>query len=109
MRYALRMMRKTPGFTVVAVVTLALGIGANTAIFSVVNALILRPLPVTDPARILTVTASSAARGVRDYSLSLASYETLRDQNRLLSGVAAFCGDSLALTGSEVPEQLQAA
>ena len=109
MRYALRMMRKTPGFTAVAVVTLALGIGANTAIFSVVNALILRPLPVTDPTRILTVTASSAARGVADYSLSLASYETLRDQNRLLSGVAAFCGDSLALTGSEVTEQLQAA
>jgi putative ABC transport system permease protein len=109
MRYALRMMWKSPAFTAVAVVTLALGIGANTAIFSVVNALLLHPLPIADPARIVTVTASSAARGVRDYNLSLTSYETLRDQSHLLSGVAAFCGDSLTFTGGEFPEHLATA
>ena len=109
MRYAFRLLRKSPAFTAVAVLTLALGIGANTAIFSVVDALILQPLPLADPAHMVTVTASSAVRGVRDYSLSLASYETLRDQNRLLSGVAAYTGDSLALTGGEIAEQLNAA
>jgi putative ABC transport system permease protein len=109
MRYALRMMRKSPAFTAVAVVTLALGIGANTAIFSVVNALVLQPLPIKDPSRIVAVTASSAVRNVRDYVLSLASYETLRDQSRLLSDVAAYCGDSLILTGADVPEQLPTA
>src|SRR5215471_6566854 len=109
MRYALRMLRKNPGFTAVAVGTLGLGIGANTAIFSVVNALVLQPLPVKDPARIVTITASSAARGVSGYSVSLASYESVRDGSRTLASVAAWAGDSLALTGGEAPEQLTAA
>jgi predicted permease len=109
MRYALRMMRKNPGFTAVAVGTLALGIGANTAIFSVVNALVLQPLPVKDPERIVAVSANSASRGVRGYSISLAAYESLRDGGKLFSGVAAWCGDSLTLTGGDSPEQLAAA
>src|SRR5258708_6501700 len=106
MRYALRTMRKSPGFTAVAIITLALGIGANTTIFTVVNALVLQPLPVKDPSRILAIAASSASRGVTGSGVSLASYETIRDGSRLLSGVAAFCGDSVTLTGAENPEQL---
>src|SRR5260370_4947126 len=109
MRYTLRTMRKSPGFTTVAVVTLALGIGANTAIFTVVNALVLQPLPVKDPSRILAIAASSASRGVTASGVSLASYETIRDGSRLLSGVAVLCGDSGPLTGTENPEQLVAA
>ncbi len=109
MRYALRIMRKSPAFTAIAVVTLALGIGANTAIFSVVNALVLQPLPVADPSRIVAITASSASRGVNSYRLSLTSYETLRDQNRLLAMAAAFSPDSMTFTCGDVPEQLQAA
>src|SRR5258708_23773319 len=104
MRYALRTMRKSPGFTAVAIITLALGIGANTTIFTVVNALVLQPLPVKDPSRILAIAASSASRGVTGSGVSLASYETIRDGSRLLSGVVAFCGDSVTLTGSENPE-----
>ena len=109
MRYALRMMRKSPAFTAVAVLTLALGIGANTAIFSVVNALVLQPLPVADPAHLVAISASSVSRGLNGYNISLASYEALRDQSHLLSGVAAYGFDSLVLTGTDVPEQLAAA
>src|SRR5205823_2564574 len=106
---AIRMLRKSPGFSIVAVATLALGIGANTAIFSVLNSMILKPLPAAEPDRIVAVIASNPARGLRDYMLSLASYETLRDQSRQFSAVAAYCGHSLTLTGSDVAEDLQAA
>src|SRR5687768_3199081 len=61
LRYAFRMLRKTPGFTVVALVTLAVGIGVNTAVFTVVNALLLRPLPFPDPGRLATVTTFSSS------------------------------------------------
>ena len=109
LRDALRMIRKNPGFAAVAIGTLALGIGANTAIFSVVNATLLAPLPVKDPTRIVAVTASSAARGLTNYAVSLASYENLRDGSKLLTDAAAFAGDSLTLTGGETPEQVPAA
>ena len=109
LRYALRMMIKSPGFTAVAVLTLALGIGANTAIFSVVNALVLRPLPLSDPDRLMLISVSNPARGFRGSSFSLASYEALRDRNRSFSGIAGFCFDALTLTGGAEPEQLAAA
>jgi predicted permease len=103
------MMRKTPGFTAVAVGTLALGIGANTAIFSVVNALVLQPLPVKDPEHIVAISASSAARQITGYNLSLHFYETVRDGSKLLSGVAAWSGDPLTLTDDGEPEALTSA
>ena len=109
MLYALRSMRKSPGFAAVAVGTLALGIGANSAIFSVVNALVLRPLPVRDPARVAVVQASSASRGIRGYTLSLHSYETMRDGTKLLTGLAAWDGEALTLSGDTEPESLASA
>ncbi|HLK70186.1 MAG TPA: ABC transporter permease [Bryobacteraceae bacterium] len=109
LRFALRMMRKNPAFTAVAAGTLALGIGANTAIFSVVNAVVISPLPVKDPASVVAITASSPARGITGYSVSLASYENFRDGSRLMTDVAAFGGDSLTLTGEESAEQLPVA
>jgi len=84
-RYALRMLAKAPGFTVVAVLTLALGIGANTAVFSVVNALILRPLPVERPGEL--VFLANARYGP---SQSFPNYRDLRDRNQMFSGLVGY-------------------
>ena len=109
LRYALRMMARSPAFTAVAVLTLALGIGANTAIFSVVNALLLRSLPLAEPDRLVQVSVMNQARIQQAVPFSLAAYETLRDRNASFSGVAAYCGDTFTLTGGDRPEQLAAA
>lgn len=90
LRYALRMLTKSPTFTVIAVVTLALGIGANSAIFSVVETVLLRPLPFNDPNRIVMAWAryvnDSEGRGVHSFP----DYVDLRDQSRSFSGMAAY-------------------
>ncbi|HXB73966.1 MAG TPA: ABC transporter permease [Candidatus Acidoferrales bacterium] len=109
LRYALRMMAKSPGFTAVAVLTLALGIGANTAIFSVVNALLLRSLPLETPDRLVQVSVLNQARGLQTVPFSLSAFESLRDRNRSFSGIAAIAGETFTLTGGDRPEQLAAA
>jgi hypothetical protein len=98
--YGLRTMARTPGFTAVAVVALALGIGANTAIFSVVNAVLLRPLPYRDPERLVTVL-----RLGRD-PVSPANYLDWRDQSRSFDGMAGADYWTPNLTGMNAPEHL---
>ena len=88
-RYGLRMLRKNPGFTAVAVLTLALGIGANTALFSLIDAVLLKMLPVASPERLVQLTSVTADGRTNDY-FSYPTYKTLRDQNRVFSDVFAF-------------------
>ena len=106
-RYALRSMRKNPGFTVIAVLTLALGIGANTAIFSVVDAVVLRPLPYRAPDRLVMVWER---RPERDHIV--ASYPDFRDwraRSRSFDGMAAFSAWTHNLTGAGSPERVESA
>src|SRR5687768_5759123 len=88
--FALRGLRKNPGFAATAIITLALGIGSSTAIFSVVNAILLRPLPYEDPERLAIVWADLRQRNVVDFPFAPGDFKDLRDQGgEVFSGVAA--------------------
>lgn len=105
-RYGARMLRKNPGFTLVAVLTLALGIGANSAIFSVVNAVLLRPLAFRDPGKLCLVTESLPS--FPSLGPSYQNYVDFRDQAKSFEGLAAVHIDRLNLTGRGDPERLSA-
>jgi putative ABC transport system permease protein len=107
LRYAIRQQRKNPAFTIVAIITLALGIGANTAIFSVVNTILLQPLPYKDPERLVLVWEENAKQGYPTDTPTAANFGDWRDQNQLFEGMAAMAPDSFNLTGSGDPERLE--
>jgi predicted permease len=106
LRYGVRMLAKSPGFTAVAIVALALGIGANSAIFSVVNTVLLRPLPYKDPDRLMTVWEEGTLQGFPVNVTSAANYFDWRDQNRVFDGMAVIGRVSLNLTGAGEPERI---
>lgn len=106
-RYAARLQRKNPGFTIVAVIALALGIGANTAIFSVVNTILLRPLPYKDPERLVMVWEDATRHGYPRDTPAAANFVDWRDQNQVFEGMAAIDDTSFNLTGSGDPERLE--
>ena len=106
-RYALRMLIKNPGFSAVAVLTLALGIGANTAIFSVVNAVLLRALPYHNPNQ-LVVLSTAGSSGDRD-GLSVPEAQDFQTQMRSLEDLTAFQTQSVNVTGGERPDRVRGA
>ncbi|HEU5459652.1 MAG TPA: ABC transporter permease, partial [Pyrinomonadaceae bacterium] len=106
MRYSMRILRRQPGFTLTVVSTLALGIGANTAIFSVVNAVLLRELPLKNPEEVMWVWSTRTDRDKAPFTLP--DFLDYRDQNGTLEQIAAFCNVGLNLSGSEKTERLQA-
>jgi putative ABC transport system permease protein len=108
-RYAFRVFAKSPGFAAVAIFTLAVGIGANTAIFSVANALLLRPLPYLQPDRLVLIDAQRKDSGVTGGPLSWPRFTQVNDGQRSFSGLAAFTSESFNLTGRGDPAQLEAA
>jgi len=106
LRYGLRMLAKNPGFTAVAVVTLALGIGANTAIFSVVRAVLFRPLPFRDPGRLVLVIDHNLSAGFPQFPSSLANVLDWRAQSRSFEDLAVFATWNFNLAGKGEPERL---
>jgi len=103
LRYAFRLLAKSPTFTLIAVLTLALGIGANTAIFSVVNAVLLRPLGFRDPAHLVLVAEKSKYPTI---STSYENYRDWRDQSHSFESLEATRGTAMTLSGSGEPENL---
>ena len=107
LRYGLRTLAKNPGFTAVAVLTLALGIGANTAIFSVVDAVLLRPLPYPEPDRLFTVYQTLPQDPAQNTGVSYPNYLDWTQQNQVFESIAAVRGNSLALSGQGEPTYIE--
>jgi putative ABC transport system permease protein len=109
LRYAVRTLAKNPGFTAVVVATLALGIGANTAIFSVLNAVVLRPLPFPEPDRLVMIWESAEDNGMPQAPVAYAYSEDWRQQNDVFEGIAGIQPTRFTLMGADHPEQVQGA
>ena len=109
LRFAVRGLGRSPGFTLVAVLTLALGIGANTAIFSVVNAVLLRPLSYAQPNQLVSVRAKLTGRNRNDVPMSQPEYRDITTGIPSIRSLAAVWPININLTGLGEPERIQAA
>jgi putative ABC transport system permease protein len=107
LRYALRALARNPGFTAVSVLALALGIGANSAVFTVLNSVLLRPLNFDKPNQLVWVNERNLKAGLPVFSLSPGNYLDFRDHNRSFSGFMAFQGSGMNLSGGAEPQRLQ--
>src|SRR5207247_747316 len=107
LRYGLRVLSNISGFPAVAVITLALGIGANTAIFSVVNAALLRPLPYEDPSRLVYVWSAEKARGINESTVSIPDLQDWREQGRAFVGMAGWWSGTYNLSGGNEAQHVE--
>jgi putative ABC transport system permease protein len=106
LRYGIRALARSPGFTIVAVLTLALGIGANSAIFSVVQWVLLRPLPFADPDRLVLIAEHNLSKGWERFAVSPANFLDWRERCQTFDSLAIANGVSLTLLGTGAPERL---
>ncbi len=109
LRYGARMLLKKPGFTLVAIATLSLGIGANTAIFSVINGVLLSALPYPQPEQLAMVWLDNRRQGIPDDITSYPNFVDWRDRNKTFQGMAGMTSSNLHLTGVGEPEEIRAA
>jgi predicted permease len=107
LRHGLRLLRKNPGFTAVAVLTLALGVGANTAMFSIVNAVLLRSLPFPDPDRLVRIYFNNPGVGLRGVRFSVPEFDDLRMQTDVFEDLSVIVSGPTNLTGAKQPEHLE--
>src|SRR3989442_12918384 len=107
-RHGIRSLLKHPGFTAITVITLALGIGANTAMFSVINAVLLRPLPYHEPNRLVTIWEESPERGMYEMPLSFANFRDWVAQTQTFEQISAYTFTNLNLSGAGEPARLGA-
>src|SRR5437870_6963527 len=105
-RYAIRQLLKSPGFTLVAILGLALGIGANVAFFCVVNSFFLRPLPYREPDRLVRLRSTNQAQNLTRVGFSYSRYLAVREQQQVFSDLALSIGNPFTLTGRGDPEQI---
>ena len=103
LRYALRNLRQSPGFTAIAVLTLALGIGANSAIFSVVNGVVLKPLEYREPERLMFITSTFPGLGFDEFWVSPPEYMVFADRTTSFESVGAYNIGEVSITGGDTP------
>ncbi len=107
LKHVVRRLLRSPMFTVVTLITIGIGVGANTAIFSVINGILLKPLPYPDSERLVSVWQSAPGIGIKDLQASPSDYFTFREENRSFSHFGVWNGGSRTVTGLEAPEQVQ--
>ena len=107
LKHVLRRLMKSPVFTIVTLATVAIGIGANSAIFSVVNGVLLKPLPYADAEKLVGVWQSAPGIGINELQLSFSDYFTFLDENRSFQELGLWDNNSVSITGLAAPEQVQ--
>ncbi len=107
LKHVVRRLMRSPMFTVVTLITIGIGVGANTAIFSVINGVLLKPLPYADPERLVSVWQSAPSIGLDDVNASPSDYFTFREENHTFQNFGIWGSGSVSVTGVEAPEQVK--
>src|SRR5271166_656708 len=106
LKHVLRRLMRSPMFTIVTLITIGVAVGANTAIFSVINGVLLRPLPYPDPERLVSVAQSAPTLNLPDMNLAAADYFNFREENRTFENFGMWNDNNVTVTGNSTPEQL---